>query len=175
MTPAHIHTRIDGSTATICIGGRATCMQAPALRAFLARAGDAAIRRFDIGLDTCEYMDSTMLGVLAMLAMGQRDGRWSLELINTPPAILAQLVELGLRPFLRFATRPMPAPATLEPLECGPAADLQGIVREAHGTLARIDPANAARFAHVLDLLGRAPPADAESARPDQDETRHSR
>lgn len=157
MTSPQIHVRVQDSTATVCIQGRATCMLGPGLRAFILRSAGDGVRHFEIGLDTCEYMDSTILGTLAMLAMGQRDDRWSVELLNTPPRVLDQLKEMGLRPFFSLAARPLPPPETMTPLPSAPAADLAGTVREAHVTLGRIDPANVARFAGVLEALDDAP------------------
>jgi anti-anti-sigma factor len=157
MTSPQIHVRVQNSTATVCIRGRATCMLAPGLREFILRSADDGVQHFEIGLEGCEYMDSTILGVLAMLAMGRRDGRWSVELLNTPPRVLDQLTEMGLRPCLPLATRPLPpAEATMTPLQAAPAGDLRGTVREAHVALGRIDPVNVARFADVLDALDGA-------------------
>ncbi len=133
-------------------------MQGPGLRAFIQRSAADGVRHFEIGLDDCEYMDSTILGTVAMLAMGQRDGRWSVELLNTPPRVLDQLTEMGLRPSFSLATRPLPPPeTTMMPLPSAPAAGLAGTVREAHVALGRIDPANVPRFAGVLEALDRDP------------------
>ncbi len=156
MSPPRIFTRVQDSTATVCIRGRATCMLGPGLRAFILRSEADGIRHFVISLDACDYMDSTILGVLAMLAMGPRDGRWSVELLNTPPRVLDQLSELGLRPYLSLATRlPPPAETTMTALPAVPAADLAGTIREAHVTLGRLEPTNVARFAGVLEALDR--------------------
>ncbi len=158
MTSPHIQVRVQDSTATICIQGRATCMLGPGLRAFILRSAADGARHFEIGLDACEYMDSTIIGALAMLAMGRRDGRWSVELLNTPPRVLDQLTEMGLRPFLSLVVRPLLSPETMTPLPAAPAAELAGTVREAHVALGRIDPANVARFAGVLEALDGEPP-----------------
>lgn len=156
MSPPRIFTRIQDSTATVCIRGRATCMQGPGLRAFILRSEAEGVRHFDISLDTCEYMDSTILGILAMLAMGSRDDRWSVELLNTPPRILDQLSEMGLRSSLAMVCRPAPDPEeTMTALQAAPATDLAVTVREAHVTLGRLDPANVPRFAGVLETLDR--------------------
>jgi len=154
MTPPRILVRIQESTATICIRGRATCMLGPGLRHFILQGERGGVSHFEIGLDGCEYMDSTVLGILAMLAIGQRDGRWSVELINTPPRILAQLTELGLRPFFPLSLRQLPpAEPTMTVLQPPPASDLAGTMRDAHVTLGQIDPSNTARFAGVLEAL----------------------
>lgn len=160
MTSPQIHVRVQDATATVCIQGRATCLQGPGLRTFFLQSAGDGVRQFEIGLDACEYMDSTILGTLAMLAMGERDGRWCVELLNTPPRVLDQLTEMGLLRYFSLVSSPLPLPdATMTPLPSAPAADLAGTVREAHVTLGRIDPANLARFASVLEAL------DDESAR----------
>ncbi len=158
MTTPRIFTRVQDSTATVCIRGRATCMLGPGLREFILRSEAGGVRHFEISLDACEYIDSTILGVLAMLAMGLRDGRWSVELLNTPPRVLDQLSELGLRPYLSLATRlPPPADTTMTALPAAPVTDLARTIRKAHVTLGRLEPANVARFADVLDALDREP------------------
>lgn len=160
MTSPRIHVRVQDATATICIQGRATCMLGPGLRAFILRSAAEGVRHFVIGLDACEYMDSTILGTLAMLAKGERDALWTVELLNTPPRVLDQLTELGLRRSFSLASRPLPLPeTTMTPLPSAPSADLAGTVREAHVRLGRIDAANEARFAGVLEVL------DEEAAR----------
>jgi anti-anti-sigma regulatory factor len=160
MTSPQIHVCVQDATAKVRIQGRATCMLGPGLRAFILRSVSGGVRHFEIGLDACEYMDSTILGTLAMLAMGKRDDRWSVELLNTPPRILDQLTEMGLRPSFSLVTRPLPSTeAAMTPMPAAPAADLAGTVREAHVTLGRIDPANVTRFGGVLEAL------DDESAR----------
>lgn len=158
MTVPRIFVCVQGSTATVCIRGRATCRLGPGLRAFIRRSAAGGVRHFEIGLDACEYMDSTILGTLAMLAAGQRDGRWSVELLNTPPRVLGQLAELGLRRCIPLAERPLRVAETaMTPLQVEPAADLAGTVREAHVALGRIDAANAERFADVLEALDGGP------------------
>jgi len=156
MTTPGILTHVQDSTATICIRGRATCMQGPGLRAFILRSEAEGVRHFEISLDACEYMDSTILGILAMLAMGLRDDRWSVELLNTPPRVRDQLTEMGLRSSLTMVSRSAPDPeVTMTPLPAAPVADLAVTVREAHVTLGRLDPANVPRFAGVLEALDR--------------------
>lgn len=156
MSPPQIFTRVQDSTATVCIRGRATCMLGPGLRAFILRSEGEGVRHFEISLDACEYMDSTILGILAMLAMGSRDDRWSVELLNTPPRVLDQLTEMGLRTCFSLVTRlPLPAETTMTALPPAPATDLAGTIREAHVTLGRLEPANVARFAGVLEALDR--------------------
>lgn len=159
MTPPQIHVLVQGVTATICIRGRATFMLGTGLRDFILQSEAGGARQFLIGLDECEYMDSTILGVLALLAAGHREGRWRVELLNTPPRILGQLAEMGLRRFFRYAVRPLPpvetAMTALQPSFS--SARLVETVREAHTTLGRVDPANAARFACVLEVLGGTP------------------
>ncbi len=158
MTKPRILIRVQGVTATICIRGRATCMLGPGLRKFILLCEREGVTHFEIGLDECEYMDSTLLGILAMLAIGQRADRWDVELINTPPRVLGQLTELGLRPFLLLSQwEQPPAEETMTVLSPTHSSDLEVTIREAHVTLGQIDPANTARFAGVLEALDSAP------------------
>jgi hypothetical protein len=164
MTPPRIHVRVQDATATVCIRGRATSLLGPGLREFILQSEAGGVRRFEIGLEECEYMDSTVLGILAMLAMGQRASRWSVELLNTPARVLDQLTELGLRPFFPRSVRTLPpAETTMTVLQNSPAADLAGTMREAHATLGQIDPANQARFAGVLEALDGKKALDMQS------------
>ena len=62
MTPAQVHARVADGLVSIRIAGRATCRLGPALRDFVQRAGDDGLRRFEVDLGACEYMDSTFIG-----------------------------------------------------------------------------------------------------------------
>jgi len=158
MTLPQVHVRVQGSTATVCIRGRATFRLGPGLRDFIVQSEAGGVRHFQVGLDECDYMDSTILGVLALLATGRREGRWDAELINTPPRILDQLTEMGLRRFFPFAVRPTPFEETAmtELPVSSSSAVLADTMRDAHVTLGQVDPANAARFANVLEVLDGA-------------------
>jgi anti-anti-sigma regulatory factor len=161
MTPPRIHVRVQDATATVCIRGRATSLLGPGLREFILQSEAGGVRHFEIGLDDCEYMDSTVLGILAM---GQRTSRWSVELLNTPARVLDQLTELGLRPFFPRSVRTLPpAETTMTVLQPSPATDLAGTMREAHATLGQIDPSNQARFAGVLEALDGKKALDMQS------------
>lgn len=145
--------RQEGETVWVQVAGRARYDLAHALRDFLSSPRHRTVVSLRLDLGACESMDSTFMGVLAML--GSRADGPSVVLVNAGPKLRGQLAQLGIAHLFAFestqvATQgwvPLPVAGAM----AGPA--IQSTVRDAHVALGDVDPANRARFRGVLDAL----------------------
>lgn len=156
MPDAEILVARSGSIAQARIIGRATFKVSQEFREFGLRAWASGVQQLVLDFSQCQIMDSTFMGVLAMLAIESR-GRGTILLVNASPANRALLDGLGVSRLLRFAAQPVPQ-VTWESL-CRAAAgtaemgSVAGTVLDAHQTLMDVDPANVPKFRAVVDML----------------------
>ena len=163
--PAAISTCQDdqdpaGPSTWIQVAGKGSFQASPTLRKIACEqlAGGAARLVIDLGPCTC--VDSTFMGTLAELGLRlSADPSATLQIADAPAAIQSSLEELGLDHLLDI--NPSPAPwdgrldairASLVPADCSPEADPAHIL-EAHRKLCEADPANAEKFATVIEIL----------------------
>lgn len=145
--------RQEGETVWVQVTGRARYDLAHALRDLLSSPGHRAVTTLCLELGACLSMDSTFMGVLAML--GTQVGGPRVVLVNAGPKLRGQLAQLGIAHLFFFDSNLVASPGWV-PLPvvgavAGPA--IQGTVRDAHVALGDVDPANRARFRDVLDAL----------------------
>jgi len=116
---------------------------------------------FDLG--KCTTMDSTFMGTLASMAMGQKKGRGTAPLtVNTSAHVKQQLDLIGLKFILdiREADDTTPGDLGNSSTEFAgvPPADMSKLERtvmmiEAHERLLDVDEANEIKFKNVIDSL----------------------
>ena len=142
--------------AALRIIGRATFKISAELRDF----GLAAVRRNSdavvLDFSKCASLDSTILGVIAMIGLEGR-GTTAMIAVNASPGVLKQLKGVGLGKLLRFND------SDTEQMDwaelCAAAAgsveteDLADTMLEAHETLMNLDRRNIPVFRDVVDLL----------------------
>ncbi len=158
--------------------GRGTFQNSQPLHQFALQRIDQGQDECVIDLGDCQGMDSTFLGVLAVIALRVRQGgtRAAVHIVNINPRNLEMLQTLGLdRLFLIDGDAPAPLADTdyqllpntdiaqlKQPLEKDRIADL---MIEAHDTLVRIDPRNTPRFKELARLLREANRSSVPSVR----------
>jgi anti-sigma B factor antagonist len=148
-------------SACIKIIGRANFHLSIDFKAVTAELQRRGLRRFVIDLSECVLMDSTFLGVLTGfgLTTSQANGESSprqVELLNPNTRVAELLENLGVVHLFKL-TQGSYAPVngtetSAEP--CKPShEELTRTCLEAHQTLIRVNPENAARFTEVTKFL----------------------
>jgi anti-sigma B factor antagonist len=149
--------------------GRGTFQNSQALHQFALEKIDQGQEEFVIDLGPCQGMDSTFLGVLAVigLRLRQSGSAVAIHIVNINPRNMEILQTLGLdRLFLIDDDAPA-SPADTDyhllpdtditqlkqPLDKVKTADL---MIEAHDNLVRIDPRNTPRFKELARILRQA-------------------
>jgi phosphoserine phosphatase RsbU/P len=130
----------DGSI-TVALQGRVSWRSAAAF----ASATEKGTGRVRLDLSTCEYLDSTLLGLLALRAD-------HLVLHAPSPRLVGLADELGILGRLTIVQAPAPAVRLTEVPDPG-ATNRRGLVLQAHEELLRASPANEVRFGPVVEEL----------------------
>jgi anti-anti-sigma regulatory factor len=153
----------DGVTV-IRVSGRGTFKISVEFRQFGEKVLDAGATSLILDLGSCAGLDSTFMGVMAMLGLRGR-GRTAFVIVNASASLRALLDGIGVSALWRFSDTPAPdsgwttvCRAAAGALTVLGAADT---VLDAHQTLMRIDPENVPRFQSLVtmlaDELGRRP------------------
>jgi anti-anti-sigma factor len=148
----------EGDTAIARIIGKGSFKNAKLLKNYADQARAGGARRVVLDLQECLHMDSTFMGVIAGIAVGQRrDHGPAPKVINANPRALELLNSLGLSQLLDIDTARGPAQgqpyAELPSAGATDKAEVAQTMLDAHETLARVDDANAAKFQDVITFL----------------------
>lgn len=156
MADAQILVAKHGDVAQMRVIGRATFKISQETREFCLRSISRGIKHLIVDFSDCQAMDSTFMGVLAMVGLESR-GKCSVLFVNTTPHHRDLLEGLGVARLFKFAKEPVPA-VDFTSL-CSAAehvtdmSQVAGTVLEAHKTLMQIDPANVPKFKGVVEML----------------------
>ncbi len=140
----------------IKVTGRATFDCAPPLRDLansLAKVSFTAIR---VDLGACEWMDSTFMGVLAMLGLRAKAVNAVMEICRADEQNQSLLIGLGLKKLVTFTQNSLDREddswiqGNQSPVNVAEGAQT---VLEAHQTLMDVDAENVPKFEKVVDLV----------------------
>lgn len=117
-------------------------------------------RHFVLDFSACTSLDSTFLGILVGLAVGEGGARPDVVVINANSNVVRTLREVGIDRLLKICRGRLEFPEIpLERLEPGPKAsrplDRARMILEAHEALCEVEPSNQARFGSFIDHLKR--------------------
>jgi anti-anti-sigma regulatory factor len=143
----------NSGVALVRIIGRGTFMCSQSLRDFGSQSISSGIKKLIIDLSECDGMDSTFMGVLAMLA--QQDRSVGVEICNADDYKKKLLAGLGIKRLFCFAhtdTDDITWQTLLEAKADDPLARGR-VMLEAHETLIDADPENVPKFKDVVDFL----------------------
>jgi ABC-type transporter Mla MlaB component len=136
----------------IKVAGRANFEYGMPLRAFVrSLEDDYGLVRID--LKECVAMDSTFMGILAMLGLKSKKNNSPIEIVNSSEYTQSLLKSLGLTNLFHFVEGEYP-PGTGETFAAdGPQDMLETAetVVEAHKTLVDADAANQEKFKEVIN------------------------
>lgn len=158
MSEAHILVATQPGVAVVRVIGRATFKVSRDLRDFATTQIANGVRSIVVDLSECVTMDSTFMGVLALVGIQGRD-RLHLVLVNAGGNNRELLDGIGVSRVWTYADEPAPDAdwTTLCKAAAGVAdnlGELAPTMLEAHQVLMDLDPANVPKFRDVVELLG---------------------
>ena len=135
--------------------GRATFECVAPLRNLAKELDSKNFKQIDIDLADCQGMDSTYMGVLAMIALRAKKIGAVISIYNASELAKNQLFGLGLKKLFQFTEGTV---AMGEPAAAAPNAPVDQIthattVLEAHKTLMDVDQDNVEKFEKVVDFV----------------------
>ena len=143
----------SGSVYDIKVRGRANFEYAVPLRHFANCMSDS-IGLIRIEASECTFMDSTFMGVLAMMALRAKKINASISIYNASEQNKTSLCGLGLKRLFTFAEGTVSMDAQIAsdaaPVDQKTHAET---VLEAHKTLMNVDEGNVEKFEKVVDSV----------------------
>jgi len=138
------------------VTGRATFDCAPSLRNLAKELENDTFRIIRVDLSKCEWMDSTFMGILAMLGLRARAVKAEMEICGSGKQNTDLLVGLGLGKLFKFTdgcideNGEWQAGVSATDVQAREGAET---VLEAHKTLMGVDEQNVQKFEKVVDLV----------------------
>jgi len=136
--------------------GRATFKVSRELREYGVQTVNDGICSVIIDLSQCEGMDSTFMGVLAMIGL-EAKGKARVLVVNANDKLRKLLDSIGVSRLVEFTQKKMDE-ITWSRLceaakESGDMNQMADTIREAHKTLMDISSENVPKFKNVVDML----------------------
>lgn len=158
MNTAEIQVATSDEAVHVKVSGRATFACCQCLRGFVLRQLEEKRSLFQFELAQCESMDSTFMGILAMVAQRTAPLDGYVEIQNAGDKIRRSLDGLGIARLFRFATTNTsgePWEALNESPEGTESARkaMRATMVQAHEALGNANPDNIYKFKDVLDFL----------------------
>ena len=143
--------------------GRATFECAPALRSMAGTLNQETFRQVRIDLAGCTWMDSTFMGILAMIGLRAKKISAEAFIVNADAQNENLLCGLGLRKVFQFTeektgpeeTTAENAASATAPVGQNGAIDHAKTVLAAHETLMDVDEDNVRKFRNVVSMVKR--------------------
>ncbi|MGE3962978.1 MAG: STAS domain-containing protein [Planctomycetota bacterium] len=127
-----------------------------AFQIFTERMFAAGYREFVVDFSTCHGLDSTFLGVLLGIALGDRKTGAHVVVVNASHGLRKALHEVGIDRLLDICPEVVDPPEVplcrLEVEQENPKRRI-GVIVRAHEDLCSIDAANESRFGRFLELM----------------------
>ncbi|MCK5804725.1 MAG: STAS domain-containing protein [Lentisphaeria bacterium] len=159
MSEASVMIAEQDGVVAVRVLGRATFKVCREFREYAMRVlKSSPTNAVVIDLSECDTMDSTFMGILAMIGLQGR-GKTHLCIVGADASNQALLSEIGVSKLWKFADGD---PGSREWTElCQAAAgsvdmtasDVGALVLDAHKTLMELDPENVPKFKNVVELL----------------------
>lgn len=138
----------------IKVHGRATFECSSSLRNLAKSLGKETFSKITVDLQECTTMDSTFMGVLAMLGLRAKKGFASMEILNADDSNKALLFGLGLHKLFSFAEYIEEDIEEWEETDNKiDAKENAETVLDAHESLMDIDEGNVQKFEKVVDMV----------------------
>jgi anti-anti-sigma factor len=139
------------------VQGRVTFKVSTEFREYAVKAFEDGIRCLILDLSGCVTMDSTFMGVLAMIGIEGRRRTVQLLIVNAEESHRKLLDGIGVSRVWNFSDTPVPQVSFATLCEAAKGAvsmgDVAELVLEAHQTLMDLDEANVPKFKNVVELL----------------------
>ena len=137
---------------TVKVAGRATFECAPPLRNLAKSLEKELFTLLKVDLSECSWMDSTFMGILAMLGLRAKKVAAPMEIYGAGEQNKALLLGLGLKKLFVFKDGKLSVEdgELVAPEDTAPNAQT---VLDAHKTLMAVDESNVGRFEKVVDMV----------------------
>ena len=160
MTETQLAVASTSHTVIVRVIGRGDFLPAQDLKTYsnkLLNSSSQELENIVIELSGCETMDSTFMGILAMIGIQGRS-RFKLTILNASPKLHQLLSEIGVDRLWKFAESDINTQSwdiIHQALSRNVPDDklIGKTVLEAHETLMNLDKANIPKFQNVVDLL----------------------
>jgi len=137
----------------IKVSGRASFECSPPLRNLAKSFDNEKLNGITVDLAKCESMDSTFMGVLAMLGLRAMKQKCSIEVVNASDFNLNLLEGLGLSKLFTFKTEEIHDSSEFESTTGMHEDEKNDTVLEAHEVLMEVDDENVDKFEKVVELV----------------------
>jgi anti-anti-sigma factor len=158
MEEAKVLVARHDTVVAIRVVGRASFKVSSELRAFAEKAFAEGVTSVVVDLSECISMDSTFMGVLAMIGLRGRN-RANLVLVNADESHRDLLDGIGVSMVWTYADEPVPEVSweTLCKAAAGTAEaeDVGQTILDAHRTLMELTPENIPKFKNVVDMVSK--------------------
>lgn len=157
--PSKIEVAVMDSTAFIRISGRASLLNSVEFRSGVNTLAHRGVSHFVLDLTECPIMDSTFLGVLAGLVIGEgKEGSaLGIEILNPHQRVVDLLDSLGVVHFFKISHNAQPCTAvfdeSISDSDRVSAAERSRTCLEAHKVLMDLNPQNIPKFQDLTRLL----------------------
>ena len=144
----------DGDAYFITVNGRATFEHASQLRNLAKSLENTAFSKISLNLANCGGMDSTFMGILAMLGLRAKKVGAPMYVYNAGELNLSLLQGLGLKKLFEFRNGDMGQSSGKDWASgSGENSGRAETVLEAHQTLMAADEQNVKKFEKVVELV----------------------
>lgn len=145
-----------GDRYAVKVVGRGTFECVAPLRNLAKDLDSAQFRQIDIDLADCQGLDSTYMGVMAMMALRAKKIQAVISIYNASDLNRNSLYGLGLKRLFQFTEGTVEMSALNAAEAPAPADDKIAhatTVLEAHKTLMNVDQGNVEKFEKVVDFV----------------------
>jgi len=154
MAEPLVDVHVASGQAVIRARGRMSFAEAHPLRKFCMRMIEQGIKRYIVNAQQCTSMDSTFIGVLAMVSLKGKGSGVRVEICGASEQVSGQILGLGLKRIFMFHDRcEGMEPPGMELGGRGDRGEVRETMLEAHETLTQADAENEERFKDVLTYL----------------------
>ena len=153
MSGVEVSVELENSVAWIKLDGRLTLEFGEQLKAvgqFFLEHGAKSLR---IEMSRCTFMDSTIMGVLAMVALEGYKKSVTVESVNITSEAEELLTVLGVHKVIKFISVDVPDITWKSADEILEVAMNSAIILDAHKTLMDVSDENVEKFAAVVKCL----------------------
>ena len=141
----------------IKIEGRVNLECSPPLKNFSDNLVSGNVPKIILDLASCAWMDSTFMGILAILGLKSRKLDIAVEIRNADQKITGLIKDLGIESLFKFMTEQSPLVnaewENVTETQKNDDKTLSETILKAHETLVETNSSNAPKFEKVIDLL----------------------
>ena len=152
----HVLATFDDSIVYCRVVGIGNMNNCAPFQDFSCRLQEQGYHEFVLDLSQCEGLDSTFLGILLGIALGNQGVRCKVVVVNANDSIQRILTEVGIDRLLEVFGEPMQLPhIPMRRLDEVPGNDSDRItmILQAHENLCRLEGSNQERFGNFIKIL----------------------